>query len=237
MQDMYYNQEVIQKCLEVLSYTAKDLEPDFRETISKSNQSGIYSNTWGRRSDMFELAFKDNPDIRVLHIPRGKLWQFDPIFNTVTGELIVCFAKNNFNTIRKKYFKKGHSSHYSLSLLLKNEGLYPNQEVEQLSLFKFDDEEKARKQADLVKMLGLDCEHVTRVRFLIVDYVYQRAVSAILADYTPQFLLVNSTDVSHLLPSVADTIMTEVEVKEEFAELANEPQLVSLKEKRSESDV
>ncbi len=86
-----------------------------------------------------------------------------------------------------------------------------------------------RREADLVRMLGEYCEHVTKIRFLIVDYVGQEAVSASLEDYTPQFLSVSSVDISHLLPSSAGIIRTEAIRDEQVNDLVDEPQLVTLK--------
>ncbi|WP_233995838.1 hypothetical protein [Streptococcus pluranimalium] len=72
---------------------------------------------------------------------------------------------------------------------------------------------------------------MTKIRFLVVDYVGQEAVSASLADYTPQFLLVSSADVSQLLPSSVGTITTEVIHDEQVNNSVDEPQLVTLKSK------
>ncbi|HEM5274708.1 TPA: hypothetical protein U1352_002160 [Streptococcus suis] len=220
--------EVIIKCLEAMSFTTRHLEQDYKVAISETSQNGIYQATWARRSNMLKDLFDNSVVWKVLHIKRG-IWQFDPILNIETGELIAFFSKNNFRTIRNRYFKKGTSTHYSLSLLLKNEGLYPEQEVEQLSLFDADSSEVKRREADLVRMLGEYCEHVTRIRFLIVDYVGQEAVSASLEDYTPQFLSVSSVDISHLLPSSAGIIRTEAIRDEQVNDLVDEPQLVTLK--------
>ncbi|WP_105124544.1 DUF5986 family protein [Streptococcus suis] len=223
-----FEKEAIVKCLDVMSFTTRNIETDFKGAISETSQNGIYQAVWARRADMLQGLFENNSIWKVLHIKRG-IWQFDPILNIETGELIAFFSKNNFRTIRNRYFKNGTSTHYTLSLLLKNEGLYPEQEVEQLSLFDADSSEVKRKEADLVRMLGEYCEHVTKIRFLIVDYVGQEAVSASLEDYTPQFLSVGSVDISHLLPSSAGIIRTEVQRDEQVNDLVDEPQLVTLK--------
>lgn len=222
--------EVIAKCLDVMSFTTRHLEQDFKAVISETSKNGIFQNVWARRSHMLRDLFENSAIWKVLHIKRG-IWQFDPILNLETGELIAFFSKSNFRTIRNQYFKNGVSTHYTLSLLLKNEGLYPEQEVEQLSLFDADSSESKRKETDLVRMLGEYCENVTKIRFLVVDYVGQEAVSASLEDYTPQFLLVNSVDVSNLLPSSAGIITTEVIREEQENDLVDEPQLVTLKSK------
>lgn len=221
---------MVLKCLEVMSFTTKELEADFRAVISKTSRNGIFQTLWARRSDMLCALFKNSTDWQVLHIKRG-LWQFDPIFNAKTGELIVFFSKVNFRTIRNRYFRYGFSTHYSLSLLLKNEGLYPEHKMEQLSLSLFGDEydELSQKQIDLERMLGTNCENVTRVRFLVVDYVDNEAVSASLEDYTPQLVLANSVEVSHLLPVVAGTISTTIADNGNEDFVSNEPQLVTLK--------
>ncbi|CCW41713.1 hypothetical protein SAIL_6960 [Streptococcus agalactiae ILRI112] len=225
-----FDKEVIAKCLDVMSFTTRNLEQDFKAAISETSQNGIFQNVWGRRSDMLRDLFKNSSIWKVLHIKRG-IWQFDPVLNIETGELIAFFSKNNFRTIRNQYFKKGTSTHYSLSLLLKNEGLYPEQEAKQLSLFDTDNSELKRKKSDLARMLGEDCDRVTKIRFLVVDYVGQEAVSALLEDYTSQFLSVSSADVSQLLPSSVGIITTEVIRDEQVNDLVDEPQLVTLKSK------
>ncbi|MHC3745022.1 DUF5986 family protein [Streptococcus suis] len=109
--------EVIIKCLEAMSFTTRHLEQDYKVAISETSQNGIYQATWARRSNMLKDLFDNSVVWKVLHIKRG-IWQFDPILNIETGELIAFFSKNNFRTIRNRYFKKGTSTHLFLKFTL-----------------------------------------------------------------------------------------------------------------------
>lgn len=229
MKTLNYNQNFIAECLKVMSFSKKDLEGEFREYISKTSKNGLAQSVWSRRADMLSEIFENDDNYSVLHIQRGGLWQFDPVFEENTGYLYVFFTKQNFRTIRNKYLKNGSSTHYALSLLIKNEGLIPIIGEEQLSLFDEDSsDELERKTEDMLKMLGENAENVTQIRFLIVDYDLVRvAYQASLEEYTPELLLSARDDVSYLLPSVANLEIEDSQTSKETE--SKEPMLVAWK--------
>lgn len=231
MKTLNYNQKFIAECLKVMSFSKKDLEGDFREHISKTSKNGLVQSVWSRRADMLSESFEHDDNYSVLHIQRGGLWQFDPVFEENTGYLYVFFTKQNFRTIRNKYLKNGFSTHYALSLLIKNEGLIPIIEEMQLSLFDEVSDELERKTEDMLRMLGENAENVTRIRFLIVDYdLVKVAYQASLEEYTPELLLSAKDDVSYLLPSIANL---EIEDSNTSVEKESEEEmLVSLKKQQ-----
>ncbi|WP_316606148.1 hypothetical protein [Streptococcus pluranimalium] len=55
-----FDKEVIAKCLDVMSFTTRNLEQDFKAAISETSQNGIFQNVWGRRSDMLRDLFKNS---------------------------------------------------------------------------------------------------------------------------------------------------------------------------------
>ncbi|WP_057491751.1 DUF5986 family protein [Streptococcus orisasini] len=233
---MSYNSNFIAKILVPMAFTKKDLEDDFRQAISKTSKNGLPQAVWARRSDMLSETFEKDDSFHVLGIQRGGLWQFDPVLEEETGILYLFFTKANFRNIQNKYFKEGQSTHYALSLLLKNENLLPQDDGIQLHLFGDDDyDELERKQRDMQKMLGRDADNVSKVRFVIVDYgFYGEAISAKLEEYTSQLLISATVDITHLLPMSAGLDVTETENVESVRE--QEPQLVTLKEQTKAKD-
>lgn len=196
------NEFILKGILKAMATTSKNVLPDYRESISKTNENGLTSNVWAKRSDVLEEQFVDNPNIKVLHIKRTKLWQFDPVFNKKTGTLYLLFSDKNLKSIRNKYLKSGKSKHYSNSLLLKNEGLLPKYYSQQETLPLSDQEledERLRKEKDIEEMLKLDAQLVKKVVMVSVTYVNEEAIAAELLTYTPSFDLVDNKDISYLL--------------------------------------
>lgn len=207
---MTENQDILSRMLQAMTVTKSDIADDFAKAISDVNQNGIYSAVWARRCKVLVEQFSGNNNVIILHIKRRGIWQIDPVFDKTTETLYLLFAKDNLKAVQAKYFKNGYSTHYLVSLLLKNDGLYSENEKVQLSLFDEFPSEKERKQKDVQKMLGNQTELVKRVRCLAVDYYRNEAIGAQLYDYTSNFQLVNVEDVSVLLPANVDSINTAV---------------------------
>ena len=207
-------QIVIEGILHAMSITGKDVIDDFEEAISKSNKNGLYASVWARRSDDLEAQFSEFDEIEVFHIKRTSLWQIDPVFDRCNGVLYLLFSANNLSQVRKKYMKKGESSHYSFSFLLKNIGLLPmdneqlefipvaNEEIEKLNL---------KRQKDIKKMIGEDASNIKNVKIVSVTYHEGEAIEALLQEYTPEFLLSSERDISDLLVTqyFGDNIMSD----------------------------
>lgn len=207
-------QIVIEGILHAMSITNKDVVDDFEEAISKSNKNGLYASVWARRSDDLEAQFSKFDEIEVFHIKRTSLWQIDPVFDRSNGVLYLLFSANNLSQVRKKYMKKGESTHYSVSFLLKNIGLLPmdneqlefipiaNEEIEELNL---------KRQKDIEKMIGKDASNIKNVKMVSVTYHEDEAIAALLQEYTSDFLLSSERDISDLLDTqyFGDNIMSD----------------------------
>lgn len=202
MADSTYNEKVIKGILHAMSITAKDVKDDFASSISRSNDNGLYSAVWARRSDDLENQFHPYSEITVFHIKRTTLWQIDPVFDRNTGILYLLFSDTNLEQVRKKFIRTGKSNHYSVSFLLKNIGLLP-METEQTELFSLTTEEilaaNMRKQQDIEKMLGKDAEFVNKIVIVNVAYHEDEAIAALFQEYTDGFELSSQMDVSHML--------------------------------------
>lgn len=205
-------QIIINGILHAMSITEKDVVDDFKGSISKTNKNGLPFAVWARRSDDLENQFAENDDIKVFHIERIKLWQIDPVFDKKTGSIYLLFSDATLSQVRKKYVKKGKSTHYSVSFLLKNTGLLP-MVGEKVELFPFTEEEterlNLRRQKDIEKMLGKDAENVKNVIMVSVSYHEGEAIAAILQEYTENFELSSERDVSFMLDNAfsGDTTM------------------------------
>lgn len=188
--------------LHAMSITEKDVVDDFKGSISKTNKNGLSFNVWARRSDDLESQFAKYDDIEVFHIERTKLWQIDPVFDKKTGNIYLLFSDTTLSHIRNKYVKKGKSTHYSVSFLLKNAGLLP-MDGEKVELIPFTDEEIERlnlkRQKDIEKMLGKNAENVKKVIMVSVSYHEGEAIAALLQEYTSNFELSSEKDVSFML--------------------------------------
>lgn len=184
-----------------MSITTKDVEDDFRESISKTNDNGLLQNVWARRSDDLEKQFKDTTDIKVLHIKRTKLWQIDPVLDKSRGNLYLLFSDTNLSQVRRKYINKGTSKHYSVSFLLKNEGILPKKE--EIHLIPFTEKElsieKDRRQKDVQQMLGDEAENVKKVIIISVTYNDDEAIAAEYLIFNFNFELCEQEDISDLL--------------------------------------
>lgn len=217
-----------------MSITTKDVEDDFRESISKTNDNGLPQNVWARRSDDLEKQFKDTTDIKVLHIKRTKLWQIDPVFDKSRGNLYLLFSDTNLNQIRRKYINKGASKHYSVSFLLKNEGILPKKE--EIHLIPFTEKElsieKDRRQKDVQQMLGDDAEKVKKVIIISVTYNDDEAIAAENLIFNFNFEICEQEDISDLLEISfnGDTNMNE---RTKQSSESNK-ELVTLKSKKKE---
>ncbi|WP_438709896.1 DUF5986 family protein [Enterococcus sp. AZ112] len=198
--------------LHAMSITEKDVVDDFKGSISKTNRNGLSFNVWARRSDDLESQFAKHNDIEVFHIERTKLWQIDPVFDKTTGNIYLLFSDTTLSQVRNKYVKKGKSTHYSVSFLLKNVGLLP-MDGETVELIPFTDEEierlNLRRQKDIEKMLGKDAENVKKVIMVSVSYHDGEAIAALLQEYTANFELSFEKDVSYMLNTAysGDSVM------------------------------
>lgn len=236
-----FNNKYIRKILHVMKITKKDVKDDYRESISKTNHNGIDSAVWARRSDELEKQFFDCPEIEILHIKRTAIWQFDPVFDTKNGTIFLLFSDKNLNRIRNTYLKKGKSSHYTLSFLLKNEGIF--HKSEQLHFFSSNKEEieteKERRKKDIQKMLGKNADNVKKVVMVSVTYINDTAIDAELLDYDSNFKLRESQNVSDLLNLTFSgdnntNDMSDGIISHEDSQTNN--QLVTLKQKKAKKD-
>lgn len=231
---MISKNKINKKILHSMSITTKDVEDDFRESISKTNDNGLPQNVWARRSDDLEKQFKDTTDIKVLHIKRTKLWQIDPVFDKSRGNLYLLFSDTNLNQIRRKYINKGASKHYSVSFLLKNEGILPKKE--EIHLIPFTEKElsieKDRRQKDVQQMLGDDAEKVKKVIIISVTYNDDEAIAAENLIFNFNFEICEQEDISDLLEISfnGDTNMNE---RTKQSSESNK-ELVTLKSKKKE---
>lgn len=236
MNDCIIKEErVIEGILHAMSITEKDVSDDFKNSISRTNKNGLHSNVWARRSDVLENQFKEFAQIEVLHIERSKLWQIDPVFNKETGDLYLLFSDTNLSQVRRKFIKRGHSTHYSASLLLKNDSLIPLKD-EQLELIPLGESEiekqNSNKQKDIEEMLGENSQNVKTVIMVSVNYFKGEAIAASLKKYTNNFELSFEKDISDMLVTSysGDNSMNDEGTKE-FEE---EKTLVSLKETKKQ---
>ncbi|HBI6483560.1 TPA: hypothetical protein K8H53_002890 [Listeria monocytogenes] len=207
-------QVIIDGILHTMSITEKDVVDDFKGSISKTNRNGLSFNIWARRSDDLESQFAKHNDIEVFHIERTKLWQIDPVFDKTTGNIYLLFSDTTLSQVRNKYVKKGKSTHYSVSFLLKNVGLLP-MDGETVELIPFTDEEierlNLRRQKDIEKMLGKYAENVKKVIMVSVSYHDGEAIAALLQEYTANFELSSEKDVSYMLNTAysGDSVMAD----------------------------
>lgn len=191
---------IVKNMLKAMSITVRDVKDSWQKAISEHSSNGLFSSIWARRCDSLIKAFSNDEDVEVLRFKRG-IWQVDPVFDRDTGTLYLLFNRNTLIENRKKYFKKGRSNHYSVSLLLKNEGLL-NEYGEQLELFPVDDESQINfKIKEINKMLGDNAENVKSVVMVSVEYHLETAVDAKLELYSPNFELIDYYDVTDLLPN------------------------------------
>jgi hypothetical protein len=205
-------QIIIDGILHAMSITEKDVVDDFKGSISKTNKNGLSFAVWARRSDDLENQFAKHDDIKVFHIERTKLWQIDPVFDKKTGNIYLLFSDATLSQVRNKYVKKGKSTHYSVSFLLKNTGLLP-MDGETVELVPFTEEEterlNLRRQKDIEKMLGKNAENVKNVIMVSVSYHEGEAIAALRQEYTANFELSSERDVSFMLDTAfsGDTTM------------------------------
>lgn len=223
-------QIIIDGILHAMSITEKDVVDDFKGSISKTNTNGLSFAVWARRSDDLENQFAKHDDIKVFHIERTKLWQIDPVFDKKNGNIYLLFSDATLSQVRNKYVKKGKSTHYSVSFLLKNTGLLP-MDGETVELFPFTEEEierlNLRRQKDIEKMLGKDAENVKNVIMVSVSYHEGEAIAALLQEYTANFELSSERDVSFMLDTAfsGDTTMED----DDTQPMETEQPLVTLK--------
>lgn len=223
-------QIIIEGILHAMSITEKDVVDDFKGSISKTNRNGLSFTVWARRSDDLENQFAIHDDIEVFHIERIKLWQIDPVFDKTTGNMYLLFSDTTLSQVRNKYVKKGKSTHYSVSFLLKNVGLLPL-DGETVELIPFTDEEteklNLRRQKDIKKMLGKDAGNVKKVIMVSVSYHDGEAIAALLQEYTVNFELSSEKDISFMLNTAysGDVVMDD----DETQPMESEQPLVTLK--------
>ena len=221
---------IINKILHAMSITEKDVIDDFKGSISKTNNNGLPSNVWARRSDYLEDCFRKFDGVEVFHIERTKLWQIDPVFNRESGNLYLLFSDKNLAKVRNKYISKGTSTHYSVSFLLKNISLLPI-EGEKIELVPLTDQEidkqNINRQKDIEKMLGKDAKYVKKVIMVSVSYHDGEAIAALLQEYSSDFELSTEKDVSYMLNTsyLGDRIMSD----EGTRPIESEQPLVKLK--------
>lgn len=193
---------IIKTILKAMAITSRDLRDSWEKEISNNNNNGLPAAVWAKRCESLTNDFNNEEDIDVLHIKRGGLWQIDPVFDTTTGVLYLLFNSDSLYLIKRKYFKNSISRHYSVSLLLMNEGLI-TESNEQLELFPANNEEEQRKFKieEINKMLGKNAENVKSVVIVSADYYSNTMIEARLELYTPNFSLVEVYDVTKLIPN------------------------------------
>ncbi len=192
-------EENIKKILRAMSITVRDVKDSWQKEISEYSSNGLFQSVWAKRCDSLIRDFSSDEGVKVLHFKRG-IWQVDSVFDKETGTLYLLFNSKTLDSIKKQYFK-GESNHYSVSLLLKNEGLLIEHE-EQLELFPIDDESQRNfKIREINKMLGNNAENVKSVVMVNVEYHSEAAIEAKLELYSPTFELLNYYDVTDLLPN------------------------------------
>ena len=202
-----FQKSVVQSILKALSFTEKDLAEDYRQSISKSSRNGLSQAVWAKRSDILDDEFENCSDIEVLHVPRTKIWQIDPVFDQANGVLYLLFSTNTLYAVKKRFQIHGKYTHYSVSLLLLNAGKEAL-DGEQLTLFSMSDEDTekmtSRRKADILKIVGERGEKIKDVIVVHSSYLNGEAISAEVAVFNDNFELCEATDVSNMLESGYD---------------------------------
>lgn len=174
---MNINPIVIDAIIGTMSYTEKDLKPDFRAIISKCNENGLHQSVWAHRGDMISDQLADNDDLVVLHIRRGNLWQFEAIYDCKSKALYIMISEKNLQANKEKVLKNGASSHYLYSLLHYNQQF--DKSTEQLELIsdsdQFEKNEK-RRISDCNRMLADYADKVDNV--IVVSFAYAESMVA-----------------------------------------------------------
>ncbi|MDN3537248.1 DUF5986 family protein [Limosilactobacillus fermentum] len=106
------------KCaIDVMSITEREVRPDFDAAISDVNHNGLPQAVWARRGREITDHFTNNPSIKVRHVHRGGIWQFEAIVDVEGRELYLLMTHQNLKRLQKLFMAKGYSTHYLFSLL------------------------------------------------------------------------------------------------------------------------
>lgn len=197
-----FQESVVQSILNVLSFTEKDLGEDYQKSISKSSRNGLTQAVWARRSDMLDEEFGDTENIEVLHVPRTKIWQIDPVFDQTSGNLYLLFSTRNLLAVKNRFQKHGKYTHYAVSLLLLNKEMSPldGEQLELLPISEKDNQKVVEKrEADIKRIVGGRGERISQVVIVHADYHNGEAISAEVAKFNDLFELCEVLDVSDML--------------------------------------
>lgn len=196
-----FEEEVLKKMLDAMSFTDLDLLEEYKQFISKSNVNGISQAVWARRSDILVEHFKNYSNMKVLHIKRSPFWQIDPILNLETGVLYLLFSESNLDKVRRDFINRGLTTHYAYLFLQRSLAteIIDGSNLELFPMEKASDEMEVKRNKEICKMLGIFAEECKDIVFVSVTYYDKIALAASAKKFTPEFQLSEEHDISHLL--------------------------------------
>lgn len=189
------NPAILKSSVDVMSITEREVRPDFDAAISDVNHNGLPQAVWARRGREITDHFTNNPSIKVRHVHRGGIWQFEAIVDVEGRELYLLMTHQNLKRLQKLFMAKGYSTHYLFSLLHLN----PAPIFKQQELLPLDSDEEEAREEDCEKILGEFAGMIDKVYVVAFDYVdFVVAKGAVyLCDQAGS--TINSFDISDML--------------------------------------
>lgn len=195
------NPLILHASVETMAITARDVRPDFEASIASVNHDGLPQAVWARRGQMVTDLFIENDTIKIRHVHRGGIWQFEAIIDVEQREVYLLMTHDNLKTLQKRFKAHGYCHHYLFSLLLLNPELISVQQ----SLFQLDEDETKARQKDCDNILGEFAGQIDRVYVAAFDYAEQAAAGGAIYLLDQNGATIESKDISDMLLDQEET--------------------------------
>ncbi len=153
------NPTILHAAVDVMSTTARDVRPDFDASIASVNHNGLSQAVWARRGQQITDKFPEDDNIKIRHVHRGGIWQFEAVVDVQQREVFLLMTHDNLKALQKRFKANGYCHHYLYSLLRLNS----EAKSEQQSLFQLDEDEELAREKDCDNILGEFAGEIDRV--------------------------------------------------------------------------
>ncbi|MBU7555174.1 DUF5986 family protein [Pediococcus ethanolidurans] len=218
------NPAILHAAVNVMSITDQDVLPNFEAAISKDNHDGLHQAVWAHRGQVITNIFADNKKIKILHIHRGSIWQFEAIADIQNKALYLLMTHDNLKRLQRLFKKEHYSTHYLFSLLKLN----PAPTNEQIELFSNSNQEETREN-DCENMLGELAGLIDQIYVVAFDYVQHSAVKGMIYLCDQMGSTIEKLDISDMLLEQNETNESEALGSERIKHIEKSAPLVKLK--------
>ncbi|MFC6315808.1 DUF5986 family protein [Lapidilactobacillus achengensis] len=193
---MDLDQEVLKAAVNVMSITDETILPNFEAAISKVNHDGLDHSVWANRGQVLTDIFADHSIIKIRHVKRGTIWQFEAMVNVENHTVYLLMTHDNLRKLQREFKKNKHRTHYLFSLLRLN----PESICVQQELFAFDEESfKAAREMDCDNILGEFAGQIEHVQVLAFDYANHSAIGGAVYLLDQSGATIEREDISDML--------------------------------------